>query len=295
MADNLPSRRIEREALERIIKRAAELQAGEMDTGDGLTEQDLLKLGAEVGIDGRYLRQALYEEGASGAGTPERGFLAKWVGPGHAHASRVVPGDRVTVEQALAQWMTEGEALAVKRRRPDATVWERQKGFMAEMKRGFGVGGRSYALARARDVTVMVTQLEPGYCHVEMVADLTDSRAVAASVGGGVGGTLGLVGVGALALQGPPALVVAIASIPLVSALVVPLIASRTHRTLAARVQLALEQVLDRLEHGEIKDRHRLAAAPGFPLGRVAEEIRKAITDFTEASRTGSRRLPPAS
>src|SRR5690242_20841667 len=33
---------ISREALERIIQRAAELQAGEHDIGDGLTEQELL-------------------------------------------------------------------------------------------------------------------------------------------------------------------------------------------------------------------------------------------------------------
>src|SRR2546426_5974915 len=53
---------IRREALERIIQRAAELQAGERDIGEGLTEPELLALGQDVGIPARYLRQALLEE-----------------------------------------------------------------------------------------------------------------------------------------------------------------------------------------------------------------------------------------
>src|SRR5213079_2542182 len=53
---------IRREALERIIQRAAELQAGEQDIGEGLTEPELLALGQDVGIPSRYLRQALLEE-----------------------------------------------------------------------------------------------------------------------------------------------------------------------------------------------------------------------------------------
>ena len=60
MAD-LPAR-IDRAALERIIQRAAELQTGERELGDDLTEDQVLKLGGDVGIPGRYLRQALLEE-----------------------------------------------------------------------------------------------------------------------------------------------------------------------------------------------------------------------------------------
>ena len=52
---------ISREALERIIQRAAELQAGERDIGDGLTKDEVLALGKDVGIPNRYLQQALLE------------------------------------------------------------------------------------------------------------------------------------------------------------------------------------------------------------------------------------------
>ena len=63
MNDLVPdASRIDRAALERIIKRAAELQTGERDIGEGLTEQEVLQLGRDVGIPGRYLQQALLEE-----------------------------------------------------------------------------------------------------------------------------------------------------------------------------------------------------------------------------------------
>lgn len=292
---DLPARRISRDALERVIRRAAELQAEEMDSGEGLTEQEILKLGAEVGIDGRFLRQALYEERAGAGLAGESGFLAKWIGPGRVGASRVVPGDRSQVDQAMEQWMTESEALAVKRRLPDGTVWERQQGFFAEMKRGFGIGGRSYELAKAHDVSVTLTQLESGFCHVEMVADIRDARAGAAAGGGIAAGVLGAAGLATLAI---PAAAVGpmwpVALVPLAAAAASPLFAARAFRRRSERIQLALEQVLDRLERGEIRPKHMYAGPRASAFVRIADEIRRAITEVSEAGRQPPRGLPPA-
>ena len=288
MADNLPNRRIDREALERIIQRAAELQAGEMDTGESMTESELLKLGDDVGIDGRFLRQAMYEQSAGGV-AGERGLVARWFGPGRIYASRVVAGDKAHVEDALAQWMTEGEALTVKRRMPDRTVWEQQKGFLAQMKRGFGVGGRSYHLARALDVTVVVTPLEDGFCHVELSADVSMLRSGAVGAAGATTVSFGVVGVVILALAGGfPLGIVSI--IPLAGAALAAPFASRMQRTRNGHMQLSLEQILDRLEHGEIKPRHRNLEPS--PIVRFADDIRRAITEGIEQGRRPQRRLP---
>lgn len=288
MADNQPSRRIDREALDRIIKRAAELQAGELDTGESLTEQELLKLGADVGIDGRYLRQALYEQGASPSA--ERGLVARWFGPGRVTAGRVVSGTKEAIEAELAHWMAEGEALSVKRRLPDRTMWERQRGFFAEVKRGFGMGGKQYVLARALDITVVVTPLESGYCHVELSADMSAMRSSAVGATAAASGATGLVGAGmfiflATAVVFPFSLV---AAVPLAAAAAAPMIGSRVQKQRVTQMLLALEQVLDRLEHGEIKPRH----AGGQPLGRLVDEIRQAITDGIQSGRD-PRRLKP--
>ena len=61
MADLTPGK-IDREALERIMQRAAELQAGEADVGEGLTPDEVTALGREVGIP------ALPPAGDAGAG-----------------------------------------------------------------------------------------------------------------------------------------------------------------------------------------------------------------------------------
>src|SRR5260370_8026289 len=115
---------IRREALERIIQRAAELQAGERDSGEGLTEPDLLALGQEVGIPPRYLRQALLEERTRSGVAPERGVVAWLAGPVALTADRVVPGDPATVERVLTGWMEREESLQVKRRHADRTSSE---------------------------------------------------------------------------------------------------------------------------------------------------------------------------
>lgn len=289
VADNLPGRRIDRDALERIIQRAAELQAQELDTGEAMTEGELLKLGADVGIDGRFLRQAMYEQSAGGI-TSETGFLNRMFGGKHVFASRVVAGNKTDVEAALAHWMTEGEALTVKRRLPDRTVWEQQRGFFAQMKRGFGVGGRPYHLARALDVTVAVTPLEDGYCHVELSADVSLLRSGAIGAGAASGAAMALVGGGAAvlasAVAGPLLL---LAAIPLAGAALAPPLAGRMQRRRNGHMQLALEQILDRLEHGEIKQKHR-DDGPA-PFIRIAAEIRGAIMDGIEQSKKSQRKL----
>src|SRR3989475_11172628 len=83
---------IRREALERIIQRAAELQAGEQDIGEGLTAPELLAPGQDVGIPSRYLRQALLAEQTRPPAAARRGGLAWLGGPGRPSAPRAVAG-----------------------------------------------------------------------------------------------------------------------------------------------------------------------------------------------------------
>jgi len=287
MAGELTPQKIDRAALERIIQRAAELQASEMDTGDGLSEQDLLKLGADVGIPGRFLRQAMYEETSRGGAESARGALARWSGPRLVHAARVVPGDKHPLEQALEEWMTDAEALAVKRRLPDRTLWEAQKGFFAQMKRGLGVGGKSYHLARALEISVSVTTLEDGYCHVALSADVSNTQhaalsgAVAVAVTGVLVSSV-LIAFLPVAMPGfllvPGAIGVGIgAGIP------------KVHRRQAARIQLALEQVLDGLERGEIRPRPAMPGPRASSFVRIADELKKSLVDVADAV----RQVPP--
>src|SRR2546426_10612864 len=148
----MPGELISREALERIIQRAAELQAAEHDIGEGLTKAELLALGQDVGIPERYLHQALLEEQTRSVVEEGRGTLAWLAGPTRLSAARVAPGDRAAVLRALGTWMEDEELLQVKRRHADRTSWEPKVGAFASIQRALGTKGKTYALARAAEV-----------------------------------------------------------------------------------------------------------------------------------------------
>ena len=269
---------IQREALERIIQRAAELQAGSHDIGEGLTEADLLALGQDVGIPARYLRQALLEERTRSPESPEGGGLARWlVGPRRLSAQRVVAGDPATVERALGSWMQGEELLQVKRRYANRTTWEPKVGAFASIQRALGSGGRRFALARATEIAGQVTQLEAGFCHVQLIADVRNirrERITGAGVLVGMGGaaTAALVAMGVMApFSWLPLLALGPAAIVL-----------RSHRQHHEQIQTGLEQVLDRLERGEIKPEHALPGHKASAFGRIADEIRRTIDHLSE-------------
>ena len=267
---------ISREALERIIKRAAELQAGERDIGDGLTNNEVLALGKDVGIPDRYLRQAMLEEQTRTAPEVSAGTWAWLTGPRSVVAHRVVPGDREAVERAISRWMTEEELLQPKRRFADRSSWEPKAGAFASIQRALA-GKRRYSIASAGEVTVQVIQLEPGFCLVRLEADVRDQRTKRIS-GATVLTVLGWAMTAATMMIAPPlALAQALTLVPGIGLTTAGMFVTRTHRGANERLQLALEQVLDRLERGEMRGTPGQGALPGVPqtFARIAEEVRK--------------------
>lgn len=262
---------ISRDALERIIQRAAELQAGERDIGEGLTKDELLSLGKDVGIPARYLHQALLEEQTRTVGATASGLTGWLFGPGTLAAERVVPGERAVVERALNHWMEEEESLQVKRRFPDHTTWEPRKGAVASIQRALGSRGKTFALARANEVAGQVTALEPGFCHVRLMADIRNVRAAF------IGGASTLVGVGvvgsAVTLVFGALMPIPLIPVAVLAAAAIP--AARAHVRQNDRVLVSLEQVLDRLERSEIRAEHTLPGPRESAFVRIADEIRK--------------------
>jgi len=262
---------IDRKALERIVRRAAELQAGSQEIGEGLTSQDVLALGKDVGIPEGYLRQAMLEEQTRTAPESTAGTWAWLTGPRSLVAHRVVPGDRATVERALSRWMTDEELLQPKRQYADRTSWEAKAGAFASIQRAIS-GRRRYSLASARDITSQVVQLEPGFCLVRLEADINQQRRNRIT-GGTVMAMFGWGLTGATALIAPPlALAQILAMVPGVGLTLGGAMIARTHRGANERMQLGLEQVLDRLERGDTRGSPSQTA---LPFVRIAEEVRK--------------------
>ena len=170
MAD-LPAR-IDRAALDRIIQRAAELQTGERELGDEMTEEQVLALGRDVGIPARYLQQALIEERVRTEPVESR-WLDRTIGAATVTADRVVVGSADLQEQVLLDWMDRNEHLTVQRHQDGRITWEQMGGFQAVMRAAasLGGGGPRPMLGKAGSVAATITPLEAGYCHVQLSAD----------------------------------------------------------------------------------------------------------------------------
>ncbi len=266
MADEsppLPARPsvLDRAALERVLARASELQARAAEPGDALSEQEILDLGKEVGISSDHLRQALAEERTRVAVPEEAGFTGKLFGPQRASALRTVSGTPEAVLAALDTWMQRDETLTIKRRFPDRVVWESRRDWMGTFKRGMNIGGRGYTLSRANEVAATTVGLDGGRALVRLDADLSHRRRMRVRESAGVAAlgaasSTGFMAMASLTVVHAAAVLVAVAGIALVPLAVGvggAYAIARSHHGHAARMQLALEQVLDRLEHGDIR------------------------------------------
>ena len=274
MGEGTPAR-IDRAALERIIQRAAELQTADRDIAEELSPEQVLALGKEVGIPGRYLQQALLEERTRIATPGPTGpWESAW--PGQVAAQRAVQGTVTGVEAALNEWMEEKEMLCVQRRQPGRIVWEPLGGVAAAVRRStaaFRRGTAAMMLARAETVSATLIALETGWCHVALTAETRRARTEyvgggAALAGAGVAGAGIMVALGAL---------LPVALIPVPIALGLGYGVARRYRSTVARIQLGLERALDQLEQrGPHTERLAPPRAPGL-LGMLADEIRRSM------------------
>jgi len=274
MSEGSPGR-IDRAALERIIQRAAELQTAERDIGDSLTSDELIALGKEVGIPGRYLQQALLEErtrlGKLGAG----GVLERVTGPSQIAAQRVVRGNADAVEAALLEWIDKNELLCVQRQQTGRITWEPLGGIQAAFRRStaaFGGGKRPFMLSRAATVSATIVPLEAGFSHVALSADTRGIRGEHLGIGAAMAG-MGVAGAAALVTLGA---LLPIALLPLPVALGLGYGVMRRYGPALARVQLGLERALDSLEQGTNTLQRKLPDNAGI-LGLLADEVRKAL------------------
>ena len=245
-----PTPKLDRGAMERVLARAAELQAGSGEPEEALSEEQIIELGKEVGISPQHLRQALAEE-RTRVSVPESdsGFGARLFGAASAGASRTVPGRPADILEVIDEFMQRQESLQVKRKFADRIVWEARSDFIGAARRALNIGGRGYALARAHEVAATAIALDEQRTLVRIDADLVPYRrgllrqtaglSVAGAASAGVLVTLGFFVPIAIA----PAMIVATGAF---------FGARNVSRRVTAAAQLALEQLLDRLERGEL-------------------------------------------
>jgi hypothetical protein len=233
------------------LARAAELQSGaSSDPADDFTEAQLIDLGREVGLSPQHLRQAMAEEQTrSTLPGDERGVAASLFGPSRVGAARTISGKPADALASIDAWMQRQELLIVKRHHADRIVWEPRRDFLVGLKRAFKVGGRDYALSHAFEVSATAIAVDDARIHVALDADLRTQRTMALrqTVGSTVAGAA--IAASLFAITVP----VMLAAAPLVIAPAIGIAGVRGfQRRIATRTQLSLEQLLDRLERGEL-------------------------------------------
>lgn len=254
---------IDRASVDRILARALELQSSNSVDPDGrLTEAQLEALAREVGLDPINLRQALAEERTRiEAPAFERGVLASLYGSSGASAQRTVCGTPAQVLKALDDWMQRQESLMPQRYFSDRVVWEARNDVVGHIRRA--VSGRGHALVRATNVGATAIALDESRVLVRLDAHLGGYRALMAKQNVVVTGA-GVVAGSVLATLSFPVLVV-LAPVAVIAPIGFAM-ARASHSQSVARTQLALEQVLDRLERGE-------AGRPPSLLSMVAAAV----------------------
>lgn len=242
---------VTRGALERVLARAAELQAatGEgTDTADTLTEAQVVELGKEVGLSPALIRQALAEERAhmvpAEAGSP--GLADRLFGANRVVTQRVVRGVPARILDTLDRWMQRDELLRTVRQRPDLRVWEPGRGVVDSLRRAFG--SRDYALFRANQIMATVVPIDAASTVVRIEADYSELRGTMAKQSV-LGAGFGTAATGAAIVMN---VMLPVAIVPAIGLTALSYLGSRRRQQHALqRGVLALEHILDRLERGD--------------------------------------------
>lgn len=253
----VPARRLTTEQVEAVVRRAVELQTHEADTtGDaGVSDEELIRIGGELGIAPAHMRRALAEVSTEAAPEPGGGLF----GPARVSASRTVPGRADDVRRHIERYLVETQYLAVLRRLPDRTIYEKSGGFQVEMTRLMDATndvfsgrrparvGAGFDLRTARTVELAVTQLEDSFSYVTLTTDLGNQRtSYWAGINGGLGAGAIAAGVSAAVMIAPPAALVAL---PIMAGSA--WISRVSYGAVVKRARLHLEALLDHLERGE--------------------------------------------
>ena len=249
-----------RRDFDEVMRRAAELAADEPDAADrGFSDAEVIRIGAEVGLPERHLRQALSEVRSGRLAHRPAGWrgVRQLFGNGIVWASRVIHRPRTAVTRQLDEFMVAGQLLQAVRKREDFLQYRPSVDWASRVARAASSQSRQHYVAASRLVEVRLEALDEDSTLVEISVDpgvVGDYRA-GAVFGAGIVGVGGGIGV-ALALGALGPLGLAVGAGVLAGGGASALVASLTGRALSRRlreVRSEVEGILDGLEGGHLE------------------------------------------
>jgi len=186
------SNEITRSSLPAVVKRAAELATSEGEPEERISEAEVIRIAAELGLAERHVRAALYE----GAEEPENlSLIDREFGVPRILTTRAVQLPPDQARRALEDYLVTCEYLQIVRRQPASSTFHRADDAISRVARGFS-RSKKHCLANAEAVEITTRELEPGWTHVRLKAIYPDARRshiVGASMGTiFIGGPLGV-------------------------------------------------------------------------------------------------------
>lgn len=183
-------REVPAEDLDLIVRRAAELQNKRGNPGSQmLTEEEVVEIGRQVGLEPDHVRRAMAEvhaESLAPAHPSGNRILDAIAGESRVEVRRVVAGNPGLIQQQLEMQLRGREKLGALRQRPRRSVWEASTQTWDRLERFLNFSGREYALAETRQVELSVVETEPDWTLVTIAGDIGNKRDEAAY--GAVGG-----------------------------------------------------------------------------------------------------------
>jgi hypothetical protein len=173
-------RQIAAEDLDLIVRRAAAIQNKRGKPGSELlTEEEVIEIGRQVGLEPDHVRRAMAEvhaESLAPKRPPGNRMLDLIGGDSRIEVRRVVAGGPTLIQQQVEMLLRDREKLSALRRRPTRSVWEASAGIMDRLDRFMNFSGKEYALAETRQVELAVAETEPGWSLVTLAADIANKR-----------------------------------------------------------------------------------------------------------------------
>ena len=241
---------LDRETAERVLRRALQLSGGERS---GLTIDQLVAIGSELGVEEGHVRHALAEV------LSEEPTARRSLAPKTLRANRAIEQDASLLARLLEDWFETSDGMRVVRRpSPGHAVWEPRRGGIANARAALvRSAGHDLDLRSANVLTAHVEPVTDGVSVIRLEAEVDRSGAVTAGVVG-VGGTVASSVAGVLVWW--PYAGFSVIALSIASAV------WEGHRRQLRRIQIALERRLDQVATG---------APPPQPLASVTKMFGK--------------------
>ena len=249
---------VTRRDLGEVIRRAAELSYAESDPDERLSEDEVIRIATELGMEPRHVWQALHERPSMQS---EAFFAERYYGPGILATGRVVPGNADALRKRLESYLSANEFLTLSRRAGSELRFVPADDALSSFARSFTRPRKRHYLAHARRVSVDVRPIPGGTTHVRVEADLTEERRKMRRAGIGAGLLLGWFGGATLAVGIGIVMPTGLAEAVAATTAFVGTIGATTVATVRAygnrfqrhlqQARLEVDGLLDRVESGE--------------------------------------------